>query len=101
MYNESGLVTGIVTLTTGGYSIWKTVTYAPQTLIPGEVDFSNQTVSGTHSEVDAHYTINMNTDTFNAGTSINFKAGSGVNISPSFLVNYGTTLNITIDPTLQ
>jgi hypothetical protein len=101
LYNESGFVTGEVYVSGGGYSNWETITYAPQTLIPANVTFNSQNVSGSHAEVDAHYGITMTNDQITSTGVINFKAGETINILPETKILPSSSVKMTIDPTLQ
>ena len=99
-YNADGKIMGLVTVSTSDYSDWKDVTYAPQTLIPGNVQFSNQTVSGQHADVAAHYCIYIENVAINSTAEIEFKAGSCFTID-DLTVQNGSEVTIKVDPALQ
>jgi len=99
-YNADGKIMGFVTVSTTGYFDWKDVTYAPQTLIPGYVHFKNQTVSGPHADVAAHYCIYIENVAINSTAEIEFKAGSCVTIE-DLTVQNGSDVTIKVDPALQ
>lgn len=99
-YDADGLVMGMVTVSISGYSAWKSVTYEPQNPIPGYVDFNNQTVSGSHADVTAHYCIGINDVTINSNATITFEAGQCFTID-DLTVQNGSDVTIRVDPTLQ
>jgi hypothetical protein len=101
IYNDSGLVTGIVQVSAGGYSGWEAVTYTPKTVIPSSIIFANQTVSSSHADVNAHYSIQLSNDQITSTGAVNFKAGRSITILPETKILSGGKVKITIDPTLQ
>jgi hypothetical protein len=99
-YNAEGLIMGMVTVSASSYSVWESVTYAPQILIPGYVGFNNQTVSGSHADVSAHYCIGIDDVTINSDATITFEAGRCFTID-DLTVQNGSNVTIRVDPSLQ
>jgi hypothetical protein len=106
-YNYFGKIPGRLELTItnsdGSISIkdMKDVIFVPSILYPGNIVFANQTVSSSHADVTAHYTVELKGDNINNGGIINFKAGQTITILPETKILPGSKVNITIDPTLQ
>ncbi len=104
-YNGNGDICGNVTvrvLDSDGY--WHDnstfLQYTPQNPYPLYVWYAYQTVLTAQPEVKAHSTIDLCYDQLSAG-SINFKAGSTINIMNNVTISNGCAVNFVVDPSLQ
>ena len=105
-YHATGAVSGNLKVSckdNKGYdhSDAKSILFYPSNFYPVDVLYENKTTSTTQADVKAHNWIGISKDNLNSGTKTHFKAGTSITLLDGTTISNGSTVTLTIDPSLK